>query len=80
MLGALLTAASNPTVQTAARGLFGFLQNQKGNRIRNKKGTADVSQHSGMKMKYDERVPAKLIWEIDDPELYILSDSDDECR
>ena len=33
MLGALFTAASNPTVQTAARGLFGFLQNQKGNRM-----------------------------------------------
>ena len=33
MLQALFAAASNPTIQTAARGLFGFAQNQKGNRM-----------------------------------------------
>jgi hypothetical protein len=33
MLNALFAAASNPTIQSAARGLFGFAQNRKGNRM-----------------------------------------------
>tara|TARA_R100000700_G_C3145839_1_gene126131 strand:+ start:268 stop:930 length:663 start_codon:yes stop_codon:yes gene_type:complete len=33
MLNALFAAASNPTIQQAAKGLFGFAQNQKGNRM-----------------------------------------------